>query len=178
MKVPEETGVQLDESRRRPRRFVPYVLVVYLILLVALVVWSAATDTTWEFAAWDSQNALVRWAGQLMSIAFRDLVLFFPLGFLVAGSLRWSDRDRGCLGLLFAVSAGLVVSLALATAARVGFTGLPIHRLSFQVLVFLTFCCSCGSWAGATWRRTHGVIGWLLFQTVLLVVSLAAIAGG
>lgn len=166
------------QTTQRPG-YIPVLLIVYLIFLVGLAVWSAVTQTIVAIPLEQSPDQLwlVRMGRQLAATALRDLLLFFPLGFLLAGTLALASRSWGVAGLLQALIVGVCVSLALALALRLAISGLPVRRPTLLTMAYATVCCGVGCWAGATWVRSASGVTWLLGQTFLLICLLGAVFG-
>ena len=169
-----------SEPGRGGRGFITVLLIIYLLFLAGLATWSGATQTPVRIVIEESPDEiwLVGWGKQLGCTALRDLLLFFPLGFLIAGALGRSTRSWGLVGLLQSLILGVCISLGLALAVRVAISGLPPRRPTLHAIMFAAVCCGLGCWAGATWVRARGAVSWLVGQVFLLVICALAVVGG
>ncbi len=175
-------GKRPEASRRKTptsgaRGFIWGALLLYLVFLAATAIWSSRSSSAWDPLTWkpDTSNWILQTAGQLSVVALRDVALFGPLAFLCAAAWSRPDRTHRWLDVLISLAAGFAISLALAFVLKAVMNGQPLHAPNIVVIVFLAIVCLGGSWAGATWSRTHNIGRWLFGQLVSIPLIIAAV---
>lgn len=168
---------QPQQPLRGRRGVIRVFLMIFVILLGALAIWSASSNSAWDELSWkpNTSNWILQTAGQLGVFALRDFVLFVPLAFLCAAACSRSDRNYGWISVPFALVLGFAGSVTIALLLKAVMMGFPLRPPSILAITFVAILCLWGSWAGATWSRTQNMWRWFFRQLPSIAVCVAVV---
>lgn len=164
--------------------------VIYVLALSAVTMWSATSTSLWEHLQWesDANNWVIMAIEHIAVLILRDMVLFFPLAFLLSASLGTGRKARsdvesnnetgdrqGLARILLVAGVGFLLSLAISLLFKASMAGFPLHAPAIFAISLLIVICFLGSWAGATWAALRGTGIWVLLQLVTVFAVLGTI---
>lgn len=111
-------------------------------------------------------------------VALRDVLLFGPLGVLVAAAVGTFAKKRAWWQLIVTLLLAAMASALIALLVRTAFNGTPIRRPSALAIMLILICTTAGSWIGATWYFSRGPLRWVCGQVLLCTAAGAALIAG